>query len=311
MKEPLKKNAPSSKRASTKLRFQERWRNFALTTYHSPSQSMEKVILLTGASSGIGYATAELLARQGHKVYGAARRVEQIEPLAAVGVKALRLDVTSNESIEAAVAEIIRAEGRIDVLVNNAGYGSYGAVEDVPIDEARRQFEVNLFGLARLVQCVLPHMRRRQSGTIVNVASMGGHFTVCFGAWYHATKYALEAFSDALRMETRPFGIRVAIIEPGAIKTPWGDIAADHLEESARGGAYATQAGAAAAALRRLYHGARLSAPSVVAKAIGRAVNARRPKARYRVGFGAKPLVLLHTLLPTRWFDYFMTRAFR
>lgn len=272
---------------------------------------MEKVILLTGASSGIGYATAELLARQGHKVYGAARRVEQLEPLAAVGVKALRLDVTSNESIEAAVAEIIRAEGRIDVLVNNAGYGSYGAVEDVPIDEARRQFEVNLFGLARLVQCVLPHMRRRQSGTIVNVASMGGHFTVCFGAWYHATKYALEAFSDALRMETRPFGIRVAIIEPGAIKTPWGDIAADHLEESARGGAYATQAAAAAAALRRLYHGARLSAPSVVAKAIGRAVNARRPKARYRVGFGAKPLVLLHTLLPTRWFDYFMTRTFR
>ena len=272
---------------------------------------MEKVILLTGASSGIGYATAELLARQGHNVYGAARRVEQMESLAAIGVKTLRLDVTSNESIEAAVAEIIRAEGRIDVLVNNAGYGSYGAVEDVPIDEARRQFEVNLFGLARLVQCVLPHMRRRQSGTIVNVASMGGHFTVCFGAWYHATKYALEAFSDALRMETRPFGIRVAIIEPGAIKTPWGDIAADHLEESARGGAYATQATAAAAVLRRLYHGARLSEPSVVAKAIGRAVNARRPNTRYRVGFGAKPLVLLHTLLPTRWFDYFMTRAFR
>ena len=131
---------------------------------------MEKVILLTGASSGIGYAPAELLARQGHKVYGAARRVEQMEPLAAVGVKALRLDVTSNESIEAAVAEIIRAEGSIDVLVNNAGYGSYGAVEDVPIDEARRQFEVNLFGLARLVQCVLPHMRRWQSVTIVNVA---------------------------------------------------------------------------------------------------------------------------------------------
>lgn len=271
----------------------------------------KKVILLTGASSGIGYATAELLARQGHKVYGAARRVEQMEPLAAIGVKALRLDVTSNESIEAAVAEIIRAEGRIDVLVNNAGYGSYGAVEDVPIDEARRQFEVNLFGLARLVQCVLPHMRRQQCGTIVNVASMGGHFTVCFGAWYHATKYALEAFSDALRMETRPFGIQVAIIEPGAIKTPWGDIAADHLEESARGGAYDTQASATAAALRRLYHGARLSAPAVVAKAIGRAVNARRPNTHYRVGFGAKPLVLLHTLLPTRWFDYFMTRAFR
>ena len=272
---------------------------------------MEKVILLTGASSGIGYQTAEYLAKQGHRVYGAARRVEQIEALAPVGVKALRLDVTSDESIEAAVAEVMRAEGRIDVLVNNAGYGSYGAVEDVPLDEVRRQFEVNLFGLARLVQCVLPHMRRQQSGTIINISSMGGHFTAYFGAWYHATKYALEAFSDALRMETRPFGIHVALIEPGAIKTPWGDIAADHLEESARGGAYATQAGAAAAALRRLYHGSRLSEPAVVAKAIAHAVNARRPNTRYRVGFGAKPLVLLHTLLPTRWFDYFMTRAFR
>ena len=148
----------------------------------------KKVILLTGASSGIGYQTAEYLAKQGHRVYGAARRVEQIEALAPVGVKALRLDVTSDESIEAAVAEVMRAEGRTDVLVNNAGYGSYGAVEDVPIDEARRQFEVNLFGLARLVQCVLPHMRRRQSGTIINISSMGGHFTAYFGAWYHATK---------------------------------------------------------------------------------------------------------------------------
>ena len=269
----------------------------------------KKVILLTGASSGIGYQTAEYLAKQGHRVYGAARRVELIEALAPIGVKALRLDVTSDESIEAAVAEVMRAEGRIDVLVNNAGYGSYGAVEDVPLDEVRRQFEVNLFGLARLVQCVLPHMRRQQSGTIINISSMGGHFTAYFGAWYHATKYALEAFSDALRMETRPFGIRVVLIEPGAIKTPWGDIAADHLEESARGGAYAPQANAAAKALRRLYRSALLSQPTVIAKAIGRAVNARRPKTRYLVGFGAKPLVLLHTLLPTRWFDYLMTHV--
>ena len=271
----------------------------------------KKVILLTGASSGIGYQTAEYLAKQGHRVYGAARRVEQIEALAPVGVKALRLDVTSDESIEAAVAEVMRAEGRIDVLVNNAGYGSYGAVEDVPIDEARRQFEVNLFGLARLVQCVLPHMRRRQSGTIINISSMGGHFTAYFGAWYHATKYALEAFSDALRMETRPFGIHVALIEPAAM-SPQGVLIAPGSMRATwmpKGRVYAPQANAVAKALRRLYRGSLLSQPMVIAKAIGRAVNARRPKTRYLVGFGAKPLVLLHTLLPTRWFDYLMTHA--
>ena len=269
----------------------------------------KKVILLTGASSGIGYQTAEYLAKQGHRVYGAARRVEQIEALAPVGVKALRLDVTSDESIEAAVAEVMRVEGRIDVLVNNAGYGSYGAVEDVPIDEARRQFEVNLFGLARLVQCVLPHMRRRQSGTIINISSMGGHFTAYFGAWYHATKYALEAFSDALRMETRPLRHPRCPHRAGCDQNALGRHRGRPPRSERSGRRYAPQANAAAKALRRLYRGSLLSQPMVIAKAIGRAVNARRPKTRYLVGFGAKPLVLLHTLLPTRWFDYLMTHV--
>lgn len=269
----------------------------------------KKVILLTGASSGIGYETAEFLAKQGHIVYGAARRVDQMESLKQFGVKPIHLDVTSQESIDEAVAFIVKAEGRIDVLVNNAGYGSYGAIEDVSIEEARKQFDVNIFGVAMLTKKVLPHMREQHSGTIINVASIGGRLTTYFGAWYHATKYALEAFSDALRMETKDFGIQVSIIEPGGIKTPWGFIAADHLIESAKGGAYEKQATKTALSMRKQYEGNMMTKPIVIAKAISRAVNSRRPKTRYTVGFMAKPLVWLHTWLPTRWFDMIMKNA--
>ena len=168
---------------------------------------MKKIILLTGASSGIGYNTAESLAKEGNVVYGAARRIEKMETLKQFGVKPIYLDVTDEESIKSSIDTIIGNEGRIDVLINNAGYGSFGAVEDVEINEARRQFEVNLFGLARLVQLVLPHMRKQKEGRIINVSSMGGRLTTYFGAWYHATKYALEVFSDALRMEVADFGL--------------------------------------------------------------------------------------------------------
>ena len=198
---------------------------------------MKKVILLTGASSGIGYQTAEILAKEGHVVYGAARRTEKMETLKQFGVKPIYLDVTDEESIKSAIDTIIVNEGCIDVLINNAGYGSYGAIEDVEINEAKMQFEVNLFGLARLVQLVLPHMRKQKSGRIINISSMGGRLTSYFGGWYHATKYALEAFSDALRMEVADFGIDVLLIEPGGIKTEWGIIAADKLANSAKGGA--------------------------------------------------------------------------
>lgn len=269
----------------------------------------KKVIILTGASSGIGFQTAEMLAKQGHIVYGAARRVEKMEPLKAFGIKPLEMDVTSEESINKAIESIVAAEGRIDVLVNNAGYGSYGAIEDVSIEEARKQFDVNLFGLAMLTKKVLPYMRKQHSGTIINVSSMGGRVTTYFGAWYHATKYALEAFSDALRMETKSFGINVAIIEPGGIKTPWGFIAADHLEESAKGGAYEEQAKKTAEGMRKQYSGNMMSDPKVIAKAISRATNARCPKTRYLIGMGAKPLVFLHTILPARCFDWIMMHA--
>ena len=276
-----------------------------------PKSLQRPVVLLTGASSGIGYDVAPLLVRYGYTVYGAARRVEKIEELASEGVKSLSLDVTDEASMEAAVQQIIEAEGRIDVLINNAGYGFYGAIEDVPIDEARRQFEVNLFGLARLTQLVLPHMRARGSGRILNISSMAGRITSPLGAWYHATKYALEAFSDALRMEVEEFGIDVVIIESGVVKTPWGLIAADHLEESSRNGVYAAQAQRVAANMRKLYSpSSNLSEPKVISNAILRALEARRPKTRYLVGFGAKPSVFLHTVLPDRLFDKVARRIF-
>lgn len=269
----------------------------------------KKVIILTGASSGIGYEAAEYLAKEGHIVYGAARRTDKIEPLSKLGVKPLKLDVTDEQSVKEAVQSVLQAEGRIDVVVNNAGYGSYGAIEDVSIEEARRQFEVNLFGVAMLTKEVLPHMRAQHSGTIINVSSMGGRLTTFFGAWYHASKYALEAFSDALRMETADFGIHVSLIEPGGIKTPWGFIAADLLEESGKGGAYEAMTKTKAESMRKQYSGNMMSKPIVISRAISRAVNARRPRTRYLVGFGAKPLVFLHSLLPARWFDFLMKKA--
>ena len=213
---------------------------------------MKKVILLTGASSGIGYQTTENLAKEGHVVYGAARRIEKMETLKQFGVKPIYLDATDEESIKSAIDTIIGNEGRIDVLINNAGYGSFGAVEDVDISEAKMQFEVNLFGLARLLQLVLPHMRKQKSGRIINVSSMGGRLTTYFGAWYHATKYALEAFSDALRMEVSDFGIDVSLIEPGGIKTDWGIIAANKLANSAKGGAYEKEAMKTAKGMKKL-----------------------------------------------------------
>ena len=271
-------------------------------------KNMKKVILLTGASSGIGYQTAESLAKEGHIVYGAARRIEKMEDLKQFGVKSIYLDVTDENGIKNVVDTIIGNEGRIDVLINNAGYGSFGAVEDVDISEAKMQFEVNLFGLARLVQLVLPYMRKQKSGRIINVSSMGGRLTTYFGAWYHATKYALEAFSDALRMEVSDFGIDVSLIEPGGIKTDWGIIAADKLEKSAKGGAYEKEAMKTAKGMKKQYSGNMLSNPIVITKAISKAVNSNRPKARYLIGFMAKPLVFLHTILPTKVFDKIMKK---
>lgn len=275
------------------------------------SKQNSKVILITGASSGIGFETAQTLARQGHKVYAAARRVELMEPLKSDGVKVLRMDVTEQASMAAGVQAVLDAEGRIDVLVNNAGYGYFGAVENVTMEEARRQVEVNVFGLAELCKLVLPVMRKQGSGRIINTSSIAGKTVLPFGAWYHVSKYSVEALSDALRMEMKPFGVDVVLIEPGGIKTDWGIIAAKHLAESSKGTAYEEDALREAKLIHKGYSGNYLSAPKVVTRAISRAVNSQRPRARYRIGSGAFIMVFLHTVLPTRWWDGMMRRFVR
>ncbi|HEV3169234.1 MAG TPA: oxidoreductase [Actinocrinis sp.] len=275
-----------------------------------PTPTSAKIALVTGASSGIGEATALKLQSLGYTVYGAARRVDRMAQLAEQGVRVFSMDVTDDASMEAGVERIISESGRIDVLVNNAGYGSYGAVEDVPLDEARAQFDVNVFGAVRLIQLVLPHMRAQRSGTIINISSMGGKIYTPFGGWYHGTKFALEALSDCLRLEAQPFGISVVVVEPGGIQTEWGGIAADNLRKVSGQTAYARQAQAMANALND-ESSSRLSAPSVIADVIAKAVTARRPATRYAAGFGARPMIFLRWILPDRAFDALIRRVVR
>ena len=176
------------------------------------------------------------------------------------------------------------------------------------LSEARKQFEVNVFGLAAITKAVLPYMRAQKQGTIINISSIAGRISMPFWAWYTATKHSIEAFSDALRMEVASKGIHVAVIEPGGIKTDWGLIAAEHLKNNATNSAYKEQALRAAQRLKQRYEGASLSQPIVIAKAIAHAVNSKRPKSRYLIGFGAKPLAWFHALLPTRLFDFIAKR---
>ena len=270
---------------------------------------MEKVILITGASSGIGFDAACDLARHGHRVWAAARRVELMEPLRDLGVHILKMDVTDEESMLRGVEAVIRSEGRIDVLINNAGYGYFGAIENVSIGEARRQLEVNVFGLARLTQLVLPQMRKQGSGRIINTSSIAGKMSIYMGGWYNVTKYAVEAFSDALRMEVKPFGIDVVKIQPGAIKTDWGFIAARHLKESAEGTPYEAEGTRFADSMNWFYTTDLLSPPKVIAKAISRAVNSRRPRTHYCIGRFSVTGRIAHALFPNRWWDAMMRQG--
>jgi NAD(P)-dependent dehydrogenase (short-subunit alcohol dehydrogenase family) len=265
---------------------------------------MKKVAVVTGASAGIGEATVRRLMEQGYTTYAAARRQDRMANLENLGAVLLPLDLTDDSSIVRAVERIRTEQGRIDVLLNNAGYGSYGAVEDVPLDEARRQFEVNVFGLARLVQLVAPLMRIQRSGKILNVSSIGGKGWEPLGAWYHATKFALEGFSDCLRMELTPFGIDVIVIEPGAIRTEWGQIALDSLHQASGHTDYAPQAEEKRAMF--LAAAGSGSDPDVVAREIIKAVRTSRPKTRYVVGAFAKPLVFMSTFMPDRFNDWLM-----
>jgi short-subunit dehydrogenase len=266
----------------------------------------QPVAIVTGASSGIGAATARRLADAGYTVYAVARRLDRLQPLAGNGVRIAAADVTDDAAMIGLVDTVITETGRIDVLVNNAGYGAYGALEDVPIAEARRQFEVNVFGLARLIQLVLPPMRERRAGCIVNISSMGGKIWEPLGSWYHATKFAVEGLSDSLRAEVAPFGIKVVIIEPGSIRSEWGDIAADGLEAVSGDGAYRDQVKAVSSALRAADHSRFASGPDVVAAAVVRAVQSSRPRTRYPVGGGARLMLTARAVLPDRGFDQFI-----
>ena len=271
----------------------------------------QKVILITGASSGIGYDAATALAAEGHKVYAAARRVEMMEPLKAMGITPVKMDVTDEQSMADGVKAVLEQEGRIDVLVNNAGYGYFGSIENVSMAEARRQQEVNVFGLARLCQLVLPTMRKQGSGRIVNTSSIAGKIMLPFGGWYNVSKFSVEALSDALRMEVKPFGIDVVMIEPGGIKTDWGIIAARHLKESSAGTPYEADGSRFADVMHYGYSSNLLSSPHVITRAILRAVDSHHPKARYRTGRASHLLVFLHDVLPTRCWDAMMRRSVR
>jgi NAD(P)-dependent dehydrogenase (short-subunit alcohol dehydrogenase family) len=270
-----------------------------------------KVALVTGASSGIGEDTARLLHEQGFIVYAVARRLEPMHQLAELGVRVFGMDVTDDASVTAGIEKIIAATGRIDVLVNNAGYGSYGSLEDVPLDEARRQFEVNVFGLARLIQLAVPHMRAQGSGRIINISSIGGKIYEPLGGWYHATKFAVEGLSDSLRIELRPFGIDVVLIEPAGVLTEWNAISRENMAKTSAGGAYAGQAASMARVLESVDTPRRSSEPIVVARKIVKAATAPHPSTRYPVGRGAGTILGARRLLPDRAFDAVISRVFR
>lgn len=262
---------------------------------------MKNVALVTGASSGIGYETAKLLVENGFIVYGASRRLEKMNGLKDIGAKLLKLDITDDASIVKGVTEILNNEKRIDVVINNAGYGSYGAMEDVPISEAKYQFEVNIFGLARLTQLVIPIMREQRSGKIINISSIGGSFGEPHGSWYHASKYALEGLSDSLRMELKQFGIDVVIIKPGAILTEWSRIARENLITVSGNSAYKDLAQKHAKMLANA--DSRGSSPKVVAETILKAAKSNKPQTRYSTGSGATIVLLLRRILSDRLFD--------
>jgi len=273
--------------------------------------AISRTVLITGCSTGIGRATAEYLAARGWTVWATARRPESIRDLATRGCKTLALDVCDDSSMRAAV-DTIQRTGAIGVLVNNAGYGQEGAFEEVPMSDVRRQFETNVFGLIRLTQLVLPGMRRQGWGRIVNLSSMGGRLTLPGGAFYHATKYAVEAISDALRFEVRPFGIHVVVIEPGPIKTRFGDTAIAGIQE-ASGSPYAGFNRILAQRIKEAYEGpmGRLAAePEAVARVIEKAISAERPRTRYVVTVAARVLMGLRRWLPDRAFDGFLRTQF-
>ena len=270
---------------------------------------MKNVILVTGASAGMGKEFAKELLKDGHIVYGAARRVDKMDDIKSLGVKILEMDVTDENSMVKGIETIIKAEGRIDVLINNAGFGSYGAIEDVSIADARYQLEVNVFGAARLMQLVIPHMRKHNYGRIINISSIGGKVALPLGGWYHASKFALEALSDATRNEVKQFGIDVVVIEPGGVKSEWSSIAMDNLVKTSSKGVYAKMANRLSIAIKG---GEDKGAdPKVIVDLVKDAINSKTPKTRYSGGYMAALVLFLRKILSDRMIDKAMMSQFR
>jgi NADP-dependent 3-hydroxy acid dehydrogenase YdfG len=264
-----------------------------------------KVILITGASSGIGKSTAIKLLNEGHIVYGAARRLNRMDDIKELGARTISMDVTNDKSMVEGIDKIISETSRIDILVNNAGYGSFGAIEDVDMAEAKRH-EVNVFGAARLIQLVLPYMRKHEYGRIINISSVYGRLVAPLGGWYHATKFAIEALSDTLRVETEPFkDIDVVIVEPGSIDSEWTRIAVQSVLEKSGKTDYAQLANNTAAFLSEKSKLA--SPPTLIAQVISEAINAEKPQTRYVAGKYAKPLLFLKSILSDRMYDKVIT----
>ncbi|WP_407321514.1 oxidoreductase [Dickeya ananatis] len=263
----------------------------------------KKTALVTGASSGMGKAIARRLIQDGYQVYVVARNVEKMADLARLGAQPLRMDISVDEQIVSGVNTILAETGGVDVLVNNAGFGLYGPVEEIGIDEARYQFEVNLFGAARLTQLLLPAMRARRSGHIVNITSMGGKMYSILGAWYHATKHALEGWSDCLRLEVARFGIKVVIVEPGVIETGFGDAASDTIVKRSVSGPYGHLVKMVSMSIKNTYGQGTGSSPEIIANVVSRAVKSSNPRTRYAAGKFAKMLIRMRVWLGDRIFD--------
>lgn len=268
---------------------------------------MKKVILITGASSGMGKVTAEKLIKEGHTVYAVARRIDQMQDLTSIGGKPLQMDVTNEANIEKVVDTIIQNEGKIDVLWNNAGYGLYGSVEDVSLEEARKQMEVNVFGLAAVTQKVVPFMRKQKSGLIINTSSVGGKVYFPMGTWYHASKHAVEGLSDCLRLELKPFGIDVVILEPGFIATEFGSVLLNNFEKISKDSAYSDMMNAIITNTKKTEAEGGNSQPTVIADAVSKIIKTKNPKTRYSVGKMAKPLIFLRNLVGDKMYDKIVT----
>jgi NADP-dependent 3-hydroxy acid dehydrogenase YdfG len=279
----------------------------------NPEHTSTGPILVTGCSSGIGAATADLLVKAGHTVYATARRTDTLTELEAAGARVLPLDVTSEESMAAAVRAVEAEHGRVGALVNNAGYGEYGTIEETDLDKVRQMFETNVFGLSRMVQLVLPAMRAAGTGRVVNIGSMGGRFTWPVGGYYHATKYAVEAITDALRNEVRPFGIHVSLIEPGLIRTRFeGTAMGSEAAAEAQSSPYSALLAASASATGSGYANPVLATgPESVARVVLKAVESGRPRSRYVVTPAARAMIAARTLGGDRVWDAIVRQQFK